>query len=155
MKHVPVLLNSVLRALGDIQGRVVIDATFGAGGYSRAFLDAGAHVVAFDRDPNVVEDAEKMKSEFGAQFEFMPHPFSHISDLPGQYDAIVFDLGISSMQIDVAARGFSFRGDGPLDMRMSADGMTAAELIQNSSVDMLAGILRDYGDIKSAVAYAQ
>ena len=143
MKHVPVLLNSVLRALGDIQGRVVIDATFGAGGYSRAFLDAGAHVVAFDRDPNVVEDAEKMKSEFGAQFKFIPRPFSHISDLPGQYDAIVFDLGISSMQIDVAARGFSFRGDGPLDMRMSADGMTAAELIQNSPVDMLAGILRD------------
>ena len=155
MKHVPVLLNSVLRALGDIQGRVVIDATFGAGGYSRAFLDAGAHVVAFDRDPNVVEDAQKMKSEFAAQFEFMPRPFSHISDLPGQYDAIVFDLGISSMQIDVAARGFSFRGDGPLDMRMSADGMTAAELIQNSSVDMLAGILRDYGDIKSAVALAR
>ena len=155
MKHVPVLLNSVLRALGDIQGRVVIDATFGAGGYSRAFLDAGAHVVAFDRDPNVVGDAEKMKSEFGAQFEFIPRPFSHISDLPGQYDAIVFDLGISSMQIDVAARGFSFRGDGPLDMRMSADGMTAAELIQNSSVDMLAGILRDYGDIKSAVALAR
>ena len=67
----------------------------------------------------------------------------------------MFDLGISSMQIDVASRGFSFRGDGPLDMRMSGDGMTVAELIQNSSVDMLARILRDYGDIKSAVALAR
>ena len=149
------LLDAVMRALGDIHGRVIVDATFGAGGYTRAFLNAGAHVIAFDRDPNVIGDAEKIKSEFGAQFEFVPRPFSHIADLSGQYDAIVFDLGISSMQIDVASRGFSFRGDGPLDMRMSSDGMTAAELIQNSSVDMLARILRDYGDIKSAVALAR
>ena len=155
MKHIPVLLDAVMRALGDVHGRVIVDATFGAGGYTRAFLNAGAHVIAFDRDPNVIGDAEKIKSEFGAQFEFVPRPFSHIADLSGQYDAIVFDLGISSMQIDVASRGFSFRGDGPLDMRMSSDGMTAAELIQNSSVDMLARILRDYGDIKSAVALAR
>ena len=155
MKHIPVLLDAVMRALGDVHGRVIVDATFGAGGYTRAFLNAGAHVIAFDRDPNVIGDAEKIKSEFGAQFEFVSRPFSHIADLSGQYDAIVFDLGISSMQIDVASRGFSFRGDGPLDMRMSSDGMTAAELIQNSSVDMLARILRDYGDIKSAVALAR
>ena len=155
MKHIPVLLDAVMRALGDVHGRVIVDATFGAGGYTRAFLNAGAHVIAFDRDPNVIGDVEKIKSEFGTQFEFVPRPFSHIADLSGQYDAIVFDLGISSMQIDVASRGFSFRGDGPLDMRMSSDGMTAAELIQNSSVDMLARILRDYGDIKSAVALAR
>ena len=155
MKHIPVLLDAVMRALGDVHGRVIVDATFGAGGYTRAFLNAGAHVIAFDRDPNVIGDAEKIKSEFGTQFEFVPRPFSHIADLSGQYDAIVFDLGISSMQIDVASRGFSFRGDGPLDMRMSSDGMTASELIQNSSVDMLARILRDYGDIKSAVALAR
>lgn len=155
MKHIPVLLDAVMRALGDVHGRVIVDATFGAGGYTRAFLNAGAHVIAFDRDPNVMGDAKKIKSEFGTQFEFVPRPFSHIADLSGQYDAIVFDLGISSMQIDVASRGFSFRGDGPLDMRMSSDGMTASELIQNSSVDMLARILRDYGDIKSAVALAR
>ena len=155
MKHIPVLLDAVMRALGDVHGRVIVDATFGAGGYTRVFLNAGAHVIAFDRDPNVMGDAEKIKSEFGTQFEFVPRPFSHIADLSGQYDAIVFDLGISSMQIDVASRGFSFRGDGPLDMRMSSDGMTASELIQNSSVDMLARILRDYGDIKSAVALAR
>ena len=155
MKHIPVLLDAVMRALGDVHGRVIVDATFGAGGYTRAFLNAGAHVIAFDRDPNVIGDVEKIKSEFGARFEFVPRPFSHIADLSGQYDAIVFDLGISSMQIDVASRGFSFRGDGPLDMRMSSDGMTASELIQNSSVDMLARILRDYGDIKSAVALAR
>ena len=155
MKHIPVLLDAVMRALGDVHGRVIVDATFGAGGYTRAFLNTGAHVIAFDRDPNVIGDVEKIKSEFGTQFEFVPRPFSHIADLSGQYDAIVFDLGISSMQIDVASRGFSFRGDGPLDMRMSGDGMTASELIQNSSVDMLARILRDYGDIKSAVALAR
>ena len=155
MKHIPVLLNSVMNALGDINGRNIIDATFGAGGYTRAFLNAGANVIAFDRDPNVADDVNAIRAEFGTQFEFVPRPFSHIADLSGQYDAIVFDLGISSMQIDVASRGFSFRGDGPLDMRMSSDGMTAAELIQNSSVDMLARILRDYGDIKSAVALAR
>lgn len=155
MKHIPVLLNSVMNALGDINGRNIIDATFGAGGYTRAFLNAGANVIAFDRDPNVADDVNAIRAEFGARFDFVPRPFSHIADLDGKYDAIVFDLGISSMQIDVAARGFSFRGDGPLDMRMSSDGMTAAELIQNSSVDMLARILRDYGDIKSAVALAR
>lgn len=155
MKHIPVLLNSVMNALGDINGRNIIDATFGAGGYTRAFLNAGANVIAFDRDPNVADDVNAIRAEFGARFDFVPRPFSHIADLSGQYDAIVFDLGISSMQIDVASRGFSFRGDGPLDMRMSSDGMTAAELIQNSSVDMLARILRDYGDIKSAVALAR
>lgn len=155
MKHIPVLLNSVMNALGDINGRNIIDATFGAGGYTRAFLNAGANVIAFDRDPNVADDVNAIRAEFGARFDFVPRPFSHIADLDGKYDAIVFDLGISSMQIDVASRGFSFRGDGPLDMRMSSDGMTASELIQNSSVDMLARILRDYGDIKSAVALAR
>lgn len=155
MKHIPVLLNSVMNALGDVHGRNIIDATFGAGGYTRAFLNAGANVIAFDRDPNVADDVNAIRAEFGARFDFVPRPFSHIADLSGQYDAIVFDLGISSMQIDVAARGFSFRGDGPLDMRMSSDGMTASELIQNSSVDMLARILRDYGDVKSAVALAR
>ncbi len=155
MKHIPVLLNSVMNALGDINGRNIIDATFGAGGYTRAFLNAGANVIAFDRDPNVADDVNAIRAEFGTRFDFVPRPFSHIADLDGKYDAIVFDLGISSMQIDVAARGFSFRGDGPLDMRMSGDGMTAAELIQNSSVDMLARIFRDYGDVKKSSLFAR
>ena len=77
MKHIPVLLNAVMDALGDIAGRNIIDATFGAGGYSRAFLNAGARVTAFDRDPNVVADAEQMVAEFPGRFAFIPRPFSH------------------------------------------------------------------------------
>lgn len=150
MKHIPVLLNSVLSTLGDLSGRMVVDATFGAGGYSRAFLAAGAKVTAFDRDSTVIPDAEKIKQEYGNRFNFISGTFSHISDLTPGFDAIVFDLGISSMQIDIAQRGFSFRSDGPLDMRMSADGISAAELIEASSPDKIAKILRDYGDVKKA-----
>ena len=149
-KHIPVLLNAVMRELGDLQGKHVLDATFGAGGYTRAFLDAGASVVAFDRDPNVVPDAEKFSQEFGERFRFVPLPFSNMADMDETFDAIVFDLGISSMQIDEPARGFSFRADAPLDMRMSGTGVTAAELIEQLSIDDLARILREYGDIKKA-----
>ena len=147
MKHIPVLLDAVIDALGDIDGRTIIDATFGAGGYSRAFLMRGARVIAFDRDPNVAADAESLAAEFAGRFEFVPRPFSDIAEMTGTYDAIVFDLGISSMQIDVAARGFSFRGDGPLDMRMSGVGASAADLIRDLSAGELAQILRDYGDV--------
>ena len=150
MKHIPVLLNAVMTALGDIRGRRIVDCTFGAGGYTRAFLDAGADVVAFDRDPNVVPDAEDIKKEYGNRFRFIPETFSHLSEIDETFDAIVFDLGISSMQIDEPSRGFSFRADAPLDMRMSESGISAAELIQNTSVAELARILRDYGDISKA-----
>ena len=110
-KHVPVLLGAVMETLGDIRGMRIIDATFGAGGYSRAFLNAGAIVTAFDRDPNVVADATAMRGEFGNRFNFIPQPFSAMAELSDKFDAIVFDLGISSMQIDIASRGFSFRAD--------------------------------------------
>ena len=150
MKHIPVLLNSVLDALGDISGKTVVDCTFGAGGYSRAFLDAGANVIAFDRDSNVLSDANAMVAEFGDRFRFISQTFSHISDLDCTVDAIVFDLGISSMQIDVPERGFSFRFDAPLDMRMSDNGLTAVQLIEQLSVSELADILRTYGDVKKA-----
>lgn len=155
MKHIPVLLNDVMAALGDIRGRTVVDCTFGAGGYSRAFLDAGANVVAFDRDPNVRADADAMRAEFGDRFTFVPRPFSALAELPGTFDAIVFDLGISSMQIDIPDRGFSFRGDGPLDMRMSGAGTSATELIEQLSVADLARILRDYGDVSRAGVIAR
>lgn len=154
MKHVPVLLNDVLNALGDIQGRTIIDATFGAGGYTRAFLARGAIVTAFDRDPNVVLDANAIKAEYGDRFNFIPRPFSDMANLTDKYDAVVFDLGISSMQIDNAERGFSFRADADLDMRMSASGETAAELIARLSVPELARVLRDFGDVPRAGAIA-
>lgn len=150
MKHIPVLLDNVLDVLGDISGKTIVDCTFGAGGYSRAFLNAGANVIAFDRDSNVVADANAMVAEFGDRFRFVPQTFSYISELGRTVDAIVFDLGISSMQIDVASRGFSFRFDAPLDMRMSADGMTAAELIDTLSESELADVLYKYGDVKKS-----
>lgn len=150
MKHIPVLLDSVLNALGDISGKTVVDCTFGAGGYSRAFLKAGANVIAFDRDSNVVDDANVLKCQFGDRFHFIPQTFSHIFELGHTVDAVVFDLGISSMQIDVPERGFSFRFDAPLDMRMSDIGMTAAQLIKELSVSELSDVLRKYGDVKKA-----
>ena len=149
-KHIPVLLSAVLDALGDVQGKTIVDCTFGAGGYSRAFLERGANVIAFDRDPNVVVDANALGGEFGNRFKFIPQPFSNIGDLEQSVDAIVFDLGISSMQIDIPERGFSFRADAPLDMRMEQKGLTAAQLIEQISVAELADVLRNYGDVKKA-----
>ncbi len=154
-KHIPVLLNAVLDALGDIQDKVVVDCTFGAGGYSRAFLSRGARVIAFDRDPNVRADADALGQAFPGQFTFVPQTFSHIADLDAPVDAIVFDLGISSMQIDVPMRGFSFRADAPLDMRMGQSGVTAAELIEQKSVQEIAQILRNWGDVKKAPVLAR
>jgi len=156
MKHIPVLLNDVLDALGDIDGRTVVDCTFGAGGYSRAFLQRGAKVIAFDRDTNVVEDAEKLKQDYGDSFSFINAPFSEIKQLKvGDVNDVVFDLGISSMQIDNAERGFSFRFDAPLDMRMDTrTGTTAADLINNLTVEDLADVLYEYGDIKKSYKLA-
>jgi len=155
IKHIPVLLNAVIDALGDIRGRRILDATFGAGGYTRAFLHAGASVVAFDRDPHVVGDADMIKDEFGARFEFVPRQFSTMAELDDKFDAIVFDLGISSMQIDNPERGFSFRADAPLDMRMSGDGPTVREMFDTWTVADITRILRDYGDVGPAVAMAK
>ena len=153
-KHIPVLLGAVLSALGDVQGKTIVDCTFGAGGYSRAFLERGANVIAFDRDPNVVVDANALGGEFGNRFKFIPQPFSNVGDLEQSVDAIVFDLGISSMQIDIPERGFSFRADAPLDMRMDnrekEQILTAAQLIESLSVAEIADILRNYGDVKKA-----
>ena len=156
MKHIPVLLNDVLDALGDISGRTVVDCTFGAGGYSRAFLEHGANVIAFDRDTNVITDADKLKQEYGDRFRFINAPFSEIKQLKSDdLDDVVFDLGISSMQIDNAERGFSFRFDAPLDMRMdSRTEITAYDLINNVSVEELADILYEYGDIKKSYKLA-
>ena len=154
-KHIPVLLGAVLDALGDIKGKIIVDCTFGAGGYSRAFLSRGANVIAFDRDPNVIDDAKKLTQEYGDRFQFVAKPFSSIADLDDKVDAVVFDLGISSMQIDVPERGFSFRYDAPLDMRMESEGMTAAQLIEKLSVQELTDVLRNYGDVKKAAILAR
>lgn len=154
-KHIPVLLDAVLDALGDISGKTIVDCTFGAGGYSRAFLARGANVIAFDRDANVLEDANTLMDSFGQRFRFIASPFSGLADLDETVDVVVFDLGISSMQIDTPERGFSFRFDAPLDMRMSPNGETAAEFIATKSVAELADVLRTYGDVKKAAVLAR
>lgn len=152
MKHIPVLLNDVLEMLGDIRGRTIVDCTFGAGGYTRAFLERGANVIAFDRDKNVIVDAEQIKKEYGDRFRFINDEFSAINQLDNtEFDDVVFDLGISSMQIDNGDRGFSFRFDGPLDMRMdSGTKHSALDLIKEKSADELADILYEYGDVKKS-----
>lgn len=155
IKHKPVLLNGVLETLGDIKAKHIIDATFGAGGYTRAFLEKGAYVTAFDRDPNVLEDVNDIKEKYGEKFSFIQGAFSLMGNLKDKYDAIVFDLGISSMQIDNAERGFSFRYDAPLDMRMSAVGQSARDVIVKLSVDELARLLSEYGDVKKAFPIAK
>lgn len=157
MKHIPVLLNEVMETLGDIKNRTVVDCTFGAGGYSRAFLQAGAKVIAFDRDTNVIPDAENLKKEYGDKFRFINAPFAEIKNLSAdEFDDVVFDLGISSMQIDNGDRGFSFRFDGPLDMRMdNRCGISAADLIKNTPESELANILYEYGDVKKSRLFAK
>ncbi|MCR5194401.1 MAG: 16S rRNA (cytosine(1402)-N(4))-methyltransferase RsmH [Alphaproteobacteria bacterium] len=155
MKHIPVLLGAVMDAIGNIKDCHVIDATFGAGGYSREFLTAGAFVTAFDRDANVIDDANALDKEFPGRFEFINKPFSSMCELTEKFDAIVFDLGISSMQIDTPERGFSFRFDAPLDMRMSNTGPTVYDMFSVWSVSEITKILKSFGDVGPAAAIAK
>jgi 16S rRNA (cytosine1402-N4)-methyltransferase len=157
--HVPVLVNEVIGALAIRDGDMVVDGTFGAGGYTRAMLAAGAgRVVAFDRDPEAIEAGRTL----------FPHPsltlieerFSQMDRALAargivQVDAIALDIGVSSMQIDRAERGFSFQADGPLDMRMSKSGLTAAEFLNTAEEAEIARVLRDYGEEPRARAIAR
>ena len=153
-KHIPVMLDDVMQMIGNINGLHILDATFGAGGYSRRFLKLGAFVTAFDRDPSVLDDAQQLAKSFANRFCFINQPFSSMSELNEQFDVIVFDLGISSMQIDNPERGFSFRMNAPLDMRMSSNGPTICDMFEKWTVSDLVQILRNFGDVKPAVAIA-
>ncbi len=147
--HVPVMLPQVLEAAAPLDGAHVADMTFGAGGYSRAFLEAGARVTAFDRDPSAARFAAPLAAEFPGRFELVARPFGELLEAWGDRpapDAVVFDVGVSSMQLDEAERGFSFLRDGPLDMRMAAEGSTAADLVNGEDEAELARILYEYGE---------
>ena len=149
--HIPVMLAEVLQALQPGQGQTIIDGTFGAGGYSRAILSSGANVVALDRDPSVHPAAQKLSAEFPTQFELIETAFSNLAAVvSGQVDGIVLDIGVSSMQLDEADRGFSFRFDGPLDMRMAASGKTAADIVNTEGHGRLASIFSRLGEEKHA-----
>ena len=143
--HIPVLLNEVVDAMQPAAGRTLVDGTFGAGGYSRALLAGGAAVIAFDRDPSARKFADGLP---GDRFRLVERRFSELDEETGDgaVDGVVLDIGVSSMQLDEAERGFSFMRDGPLDMRMAADGPTAADLVNEAEPEEIARILYVYGE---------
>lgn len=143
--HVSVLLDEVLAAIEPAPGKRIVDATFGAGGYSRAFLGAGAEVIAFDRDPTAARFAAPLMAT--GRFRLIEDCFSAMDEIVGApCDGVAFDLGVSSMQVDEAERGFSFMRDGPLDMRMSRAGVSAADLVNEADQVELARIFFVYGE---------
>lgn len=151
--HFPVMLPEVMAALSPKSGELFIDGTFGNGGYSRAILEReGARLIAIDRDPNVADAVSALKNEFGERFTFYKGAFSDMTHAASgrAVDGIVLDIGVSSMQIDQAIRGFSFQKDGPLDMRMAQDGPDAADAIAHLSHSDLIQIFRVYGEERRA-----
>jgi 16S rRNA (cytosine1402-N4)-methyltransferase len=143
--HVSVLLKEVVAALEPASGKRIVDATFGAGGYSKAFLAAGAEVIGFDRDPTAAAYAAPLIAT--GRFRLVQDRFSAMAEHvePG-VDGVAMDLGVSSMQLDEAERGFSFMRDGPLDMRMERAGPSAADLVNTEDADELARIFWVYGE---------
>jgi len=150
--HIPVMLDEVLHALEPRDGALYVDGTFGAGGYSRAILSAAdCRLIGIDRDPRVRPAAAHLRQASGGRFVFVEAPFSSMEDVVvsgggSQVDGIVLDIGVSSMQIDQAERGFSFQKAGPLDMRMAATGPTAADAVNHLSEQDLADIFYVYGE---------
>ena len=149
--HIPVLLDEVIAALDPKPGDVIVDATFGAGGYTRAILDKGAQVHAFDRDPDAIANGAAMVVEYADRLTLHPHRFSQMVGALAEagvarVDGVVMDIGVSSMQLDQAERGFAFSHDGPLDMRMSQAGESAADFLNTADADRIADVLYLYGE---------
>jgi 16S rRNA (cytosine1402-N4)-methyltransferase len=149
--HIPVLIEAILRDCAPVQG-VWLDGTLGAGGYARALLAAGAErVVGVDRDPLALEMAAGWSAPYGDRVRLVAGTFSDLDTLAGEpLDGVVLDLGVSSMQLDQAERGFSFMKDGPLDMRMSQTGESAADLVNTADEAVLADILYHYGEERAS-----
>jgi 16S rRNA (cytosine1402-N4)-methyltransferase len=157
--HVPVLIDEVIAALAVHDGGAAVDGTFGAGGYTRAMLSAGAgRVIAFDRDPDAIDEGRSLVPD--SRLTLINERFSQMDRVLAErgiepVDAIALDIGVSSMQLDRADRGFSFSADGPLDMRMSRSGLTAAEFLNAADEAEIARILRDYGEEPRARSIAR
>lgn len=148
--HIPVLIDAILKRCAPIQG-VWLDGTFGAGGYTRALLDAGAEkVIGVDRDPLAFEMAADWLGTYGRRIEMVQGVFSRLDEYARDLDGVVLDLGVSSMQLDLAERGFSFLRDGPLDMRMSQEGMSAEDIVNQATETELADILFHYGEERAS-----
>jgi 16S rRNA (cytosine1402-N4)-methyltransferase len=157
--HVPVLVNEVIAALAIREGDTAVDGTFGAGGYTRAMLGAGAgRVIGLDRDPDAIEAGRSLVPD--SRLTLVNERFSQMDRVLADrgisaVDAIALDIGVSSMQLNRAERGFSFQADGPLDMRMSKSGLTAAEFLNEAAEAEIARVLKDYGEEPRARAIAR
>ena len=148
--HIPVLLDPLIAAVSPVTGTWA-DGTFGAGGYTRALLDAGAaRVIAIDRDPLAFDLARPWAARYGERLVLQPGVFSALDTYATGLAGVVLDLGVSSMQLDEAGRGFSFLRDGPLDMRMSQDGPSAADIVNTAPEEVLADILFHYGEERAS-----
>lgn len=161
-RHVPVLLDEVIAALDLSQRHRVIDGTFGAGGYTRAILDAApeCHVMAIDRDPSAIAAGREVETASKGRLKLIEGRFGDLADHARKHgfvpaDAIVLDIGVSSMQLDESARGFSFRADGPLDMRMEQKGESAADLVNTMDESDLANLIYKYGEERKSRAVAR
>ncbi|MDN2566882.1 16S rRNA (cytosine(1402)-N(4))-methyltransferase RsmH [Aquibium sp. A9E412] len=150
-RHIPVLLQAVRDALAPLSGALVVDGTFGAGGYTGALLEAGARVVAIDRDPAAVAAGRAREAAAGGRLRLVEGRFSALDTLAGEpVDGVVLDIGVSSMQLDQAERGFSFRHDGPLDMRMGGTGPSAADVVNRLKANELARLFGLLGEERHA-----
>ncbi len=157
LEHRPVMLDEICRFTAPRPGEIIVDATFGGGGYSRAFLEAGALVLALDRDPQAIARGAALLEAYGHdRLRLVQARFSQLETVLAdmgihRVDAVVFDLGVSSFQLDEAARGFSFRKEGPLDMRMDrGSGMSAAEIVNRFDEKRLALLLKTLGEEPAA-----
>ncbi|MER9168855.1 16S rRNA (cytosine(1402)-N(4))-methyltransferase RsmH [Mesorhizobium australicum] len=150
VRHIPVLLGEVLEALAPAEGDIVIDGTFGAGGYTKAILATGASVIAIDRDPDAIAAGRDLEAQSGGRLKLVQAPFSTLDDKVESADGVVLDIGVSSMQLDQAERGFSFRSDGPLDMRMAQAGLSAADVVNSFKPGDLARIFGFLGEERHA-----
>ncbi|MCA0423584.1 MAG: 16S rRNA (cytosine(1402)-N(4))-methyltransferase RsmH [Proteobacteria bacterium] len=152
MRHIPVLGPEAVAALGVTANGIYVDGTFGAGGYTRAILATeGARVIAIDRDPNAVRDGQGLVREAAGRLTLVHGRFGDLDSILDEagiaaIDGVVLDIGVSSMQIDEAIRGFSFRHDGPLDMRMAQEGESAADLVNGADEAELADIFYHFGE---------
>ena len=150
--HIPVLLDEVVVALAPAPGETHVDGTFGAGGYTQAILSQGvARVFAFDRDPEAIQYGETLAASSGGRLTLVPERFSRMRQALAerdvdQVDGVTLDIGVSSMQLDQAGRGFSFQADGPADMRMSQAGESAADFLNHADEDAIADVLFHYGE---------
>lgn len=158
-RHVPVLLSEVLKWLDPQPGEVIVDGTFGAGGYTRALLARGAKVIGIDRDPDAISAGQVLVNEAKGELMLVPGQFADLdvhsrSQGYEAVDGVVLDLGVSSMQLDEADRGFSFLRDGPLDMRMEQEGPSAADVVNNLPVRDLIRVIGLLGEEKRATSVA-